>query len=151
MPTEVIRPKFDVVRGWPNGSAYDRTFPLVQDGAGDPLKIRQGTIVTVNSDGAATPATVLTVANAFPLWMVIEGNDESDSYSGDYLDKTVAIKGAFEVLLSETMFVAGAYAPGVAVSVVAGKVQVADGTNVGVGHVVEYNAASKILKLAFTF
>lgn len=151
MPTEVIRPKFDVVRGWPNGSAYDRTFELVQDGADAPLKIRQGTVVTVNANGAATPATVLLVASAFPLWMVIEGNDESDSYAGDYLDKTVAIKGAFEVLLSSTMYEAGAYAPGVAVSILAGKVKVADAANVGVGHVVEYNAASGDLKIAFTF
>ena len=83
--------------------------------------------------------------------MGIEGNDETDSYAGDYLDKCVAIKGAFEVVLSETMFVAGAYTIGAPVSVLAGKVKLADGTNVGVGHVVDYDATSNILKLSFTF
>jgi len=150
MPTEVIRPKFDVVRGWPHGSAYDRTFERVQDGAAAPLKVRQGTFVTLNAAGAATPVTVLTAPTAFPVWCVIEGNDPSDSYAGDYLNKVVAIKGAYELLLSSSMYVAGAYAPGVQVSFLAGKVKVADGTNVGVsGYVTAYDSAAGELRVAF--
>jgi len=151
MPTEVIRPKFDVVRGWPFGSAHDRHFDKVVDGSGDPLKVRQGTFITVNSDGYAVPATVGTTADEFPLWLVIEGNDESDSYSGDYLDKVVAIKGSYEVLFSESMFVAGSYAPGTQVSIAAGKVKIADGSNVGInGYVVAYDDTAKELRVAFT-
>ena len=151
MVTEVIRPKFDVVRGWPNGSAYDKTFDLVQDGSGDPLKIKEGSFVTVNAAGAAIPATVGITADEFLLYMVIEGNDPDDSFSGDYLDKVVAIRGAFEVLLSTTHFVAGAYAPGTQVSILAGQVKIADGSNVGInGYVTAYDSAADELKVALT-
>jgi len=150
MTVEVIRPKFDVVHGWPNGSAYDRTFERVQDGAAAPLKVRQGTFVTLNAAGAATPVTILLVGAAFPVWCVIEGNDPSDSYSGDYLNKVVAIKGSYEVLLSSSMFVAGAYTPGSQVSFLAGKVKLADGSNVGVsGYVTAYDSAAGELRVAF--
>jgi len=153
MPTEVIRPKFDILRGWPNGSAYDKTFDRVVDGSGAELKIRQGSFVTFDAQGRATPATVGTGATALlPLWLVIEGNDETDSYAGDFLDKCVAIKGAYEALFSTTMFTAGAYAPNVQVTVVAGKVAVAaPGTNDGVnGYVTAYDATAGELRVAFT-
>lgn len=125
MPTEVIRPKFDVKRGWPHGSAHDRTFQSVEDGGGSPLKIRQGTFVTVADNEACTPITVTTDAGEKPIWLIIEGNDESDSYAGDYLDKAVGIRGAFEVVLSETMYAAGSYNPGDQVTIIAGQVAVA--------------------------
>ena len=153
MPTEVIRPKFDVVRGWPNGSAYDRTFEKVVDGSGNALTVRQGSFVTVDSAGRAKPATVGTAATAkVPLWLVVEGNDETDSYAGNYLGKCVGIKGSYEVLLSETMFVAASYTVGAQVTVIAGKVAPADdGTNDGVnGYVMAYDSTSKELRVAFT-
>ena len=151
---EVIRPKFDVVRGWAGGgsqgSAYDRTFDKVVDGSNSPLKVKQGTFVTLTATGAATPVTVLANAAAFLLYCVVEGNDASDSYSGDYLDKVVGITGSFEVLLSETMYTAGSYVVGGGVSLVAGKVKVADSSNVAVGYVTEFDAAAKYLKVAFS-
>lgn len=150
---EVIRPKFDVTRGWPNISAYDKTFAKVVDDAAStgPLKVREGTVVAINPQGDVYPATVLLDGGAFKLYMVIEGNDPLDSYAGDYLDKVVGIAGDFEVVLSTTMFVAGAYAPGDQISILGGKVKIADGSNVAVPgcFVVSYDSVSDLLKVAF--
>jgi len=154
MPAEVIRPKFDVVRGWPQGSAHDRTFESVVDGGGAPLKLRQGSFVTTTTNaGECKPATVGTGATALlPLWLVIEGNDESDSYAGDYLDKAVVIKGSFEVLLSETMFVANAYTPSDHLTIIGGQFAPANpGVNEGINaYVLSYDAASKLLRASVT-
>lgn len=150
--TEVIRPKFDVVRGWAGGgsigSAYDKTFGKVEDAGGTAIKVRQGVFVTLKTNGAVTPVT--TLDKAVPIWLVVEGNDPSDSYSGDYLDKVVAIKGSYEVLLSDTMYVNGSYTPGTKVVLDAGKVKVGGGVDAGVGHVTEVDSASGTIKVAFS-
>jgi hypothetical protein len=154
MTTEVTRPKFDVVRGWAGGgslgSAYDKTFEKAVASNGTPTKLKQGTFVTYHASvsGACTPASYADddAASKYALYLVVEGNDPADSYSGDYLDKVVGIRGSYEVLLSETMFTAGVYTVGAPVTVVNGKVQlVASSTKPAVGHVTSYDAAANLL------
>jgi hypothetical protein len=153
---EVVRPKFDVVRGWAGGtlpgSAYDRVFEKIVDDAGDPAKIKQGTFVTYSDVvvGAVTPVTAAAGdPSDFVVFLVVEGNDPEDSYSGDYLDKVVAIKGDYEVLLSEPLFDTGPYAVGLPVSFTAGKVNLHAGAQPKMGYVTGYDTASKLLQVAF--
>jgi len=155
---EIVRPKFDVVRGWAGGgslgSAYDKTFNSVVDGAGAPIKVKQGLYVTYSSvtPGAATPLVTAnsTTKNDYSAWLVVEGNDPLDSYSGDYLNKVVVISGSYEVLLSATMFVAGAYVAGLPVTITAGQVALWSGTLPKMGYVTSYDAASGLLTCAMS-
>jgi len=153
---EVIRPKFDVIRGWAGGtfggSAHDRTFDKVVDGAGAPTELKRGTFVTLHSSGGATVVTNATgdKKDNVAVWCIVEGNDPDDSYSGDFVDKVVAIRGSYEVLLSETMFTAGSYAPNDGVYFLAGKVTKVATTEPVMGTVLAYDAASKLLTVAFS-
>lgn len=156
--TEIIRPKFDVVRGWAGGgstgSAYDKTFNQIVDGAGAALLVKEGTFLTYSTvvPGAVTPlvTTSGTVKGDYSAWLVVEGNDPSDSYSGDFLGKVVAIRGTYEVLLSSSKFTAGAYAPGLPVTITAGKVALQTGTLPKMGHVSSYDSAGGLLTVAFS-
>ena len=163
---EIIRPVFDVVRGWAgggsHGSAYDRTFSNVQDGSSNPLKVKEGIFLTLTSTGAVVPCDCPTgtAKSDYQPYLVVEGNDPYASYSGDYLGKVVAIRGSFEVLLSQTpvsanfptaynMFVSGAYTPGAAVTLANGFVKLCTSGFPKMGFVTEYNAAALTLKVSF--
>ena len=102
------RPKFDVLRGWPKGGAVEGIFVPAS------VALYEGDLVEILSTGKVEKA-VLAASDDKLVWCVIEGNAEDDSYSGHYLNKVVAITGDYEVIT--TKFVAGAYAPGLAVSV----------------------------------
>jgi len=153
---EVIRPKFDVIRGWAGGtfggSAHDRTFDKVVDGAGAPAKLKRGYFVTLHASGGCTLVTNTTgtAKDDYTVWCIVEGNDPADSYSGDFVDKVVAIRGTYEVLLSETLFTAGSYAPNDKVYFLAGLVTKVATTEPAMGTVLAYDAASKLLTVAFS-
>ena len=165
---EYILPVFDVVRGWSGGgslgSAYDRTFTNVQDGSGNPLKVKQGIFMNLVSTGALQPVNcaVSTLKTDYLPYLIVEGNDPMDSFSGDYLNKVVGIRGTYECLLSSSaaigwggsqtynMFVAGAYQPGAAVTIINGYVNLWSSTYPKMGYVTDYNSAAGTLKLAFS-
>jgi hypothetical protein len=154
---EIIRPKFDVVRGWAGGgslgSAYDKTFNQMLDSSDAPLLVKQGTFITYSSTtpGAMVPLVTATTTTRddYNVWLVVEGNDPLDSFSGDFLNKCVAIKGVYEALFSSTMFTAGAYVPGAAVTVTAGKLALRSSTLPKLGYVTSYDSASGLLTCAF--
>lgn len=163
---------FDVVRGWPDYSTIEEDFvPHSSVPAGDPLV--EGDIIFQQTDGAAARATSTNLvgsvvasdggaalAAAFnlrkQLWLVVSGSTannydglrQGDTGSGfGYIPwKIVAIRGTYMFKTEE--FVTRAYAPGEAVTVVAGKVDRVATDNPGLdqyGEVREYDSANAVL------
>ena len=103
----ILASKFDVIRGWPTGAAFDETFPVYQP-AGVPVSLSSGTLIALRPDGTVDVASSpVAGANSTPVWIVIEGNDD---YSGTFLQKVVALTGT--CMVKTTKFVAGSWAVG---------------------------------------
>lgn len=107
--------KFDVLRGWPDGSAIADALPVK---SGDVVK--EGQLVelfnynsgTLQVKKAATAVPLLGTDSVAPgiqvhLRMVIQGNDQFD---GSFTKKAVVLRGAFTVKTEK--FIAGSYSPG---------------------------------------
>lgn len=143
--------KFDVLRGWPHGSAVEDSFP-VKSG----VTLYEGQIVNFDSTSSGTspvlnvPASVGTAAAPLAgLRMVITGNDQFD---GKFAKKAVVLRGEFTVKTEK--FVAGSYKPGDALSysIAAGTpgYLTAASTNQVVGVVEEYDSTAGTLTVAMT-
>lgn len=120
---------FDVVRGWPNGSAVEECFPPETG-----RTLREGQLVVLESDGQVDDRgwTLQTEGGETPnmFRMVIQGNDQPDA---NFVGKVVTLRGAFTV---ETEKVVGAgFAPGDKLTVSSGS-----GTE---GYLVEVTAANE--------
>ena len=118
-----LNSKFDILRGWPREGAIDETFP-VHVTAGTPDALPLGTIVTMQSDGSMAVASTpdRTAANALPVWVVIEGNDD---FSGTFLQKVVCLRGNAQLKFDPSNINAGAYTYGSPVSFTSGKLKLA--------------------------
>lgn len=136
------RPKFDVLRGWPHGGAVEMT--LLPDTS---VELVEGDLVELKSNGKVDKVT-LAAGDDKAVFLVIEGNKEADSYSGHYLNKVVAITGDYEVITEN--FAAGAYAPGLPVTVLGGKWALIAAGEPTVGHVVAYDATAGTLTVLAT-
>ena len=83
---------FDVLRGWPNGSALSWDF--TQKDAVTP-DIAEGTVVAVEDDGAGNPvvdrheSALLTGDNPDHPWLVVQG---ADQYDGEFTGKLTCVK-----------------------------------------------------------
>lgn len=120
---------FDVVRGWPNGSAVEESFPPETG-----RTLREGQLVVLEADGQVDDRgwTLQTEGGATPnrFRMVIQGNDQSDA---NFVGKVTTLRGNFTV---ETEKVVGTgYAPG-------DKVTVSSGTGTE-GYLVEVTGANE--------
>lgn len=136
--------KFDILRGYPNGSGLVWPFPIKKT-AGVVNSIPQGTIVTQELqdsqtvvDAATTPD--LSVADPKEMWLVVEGNDD---YSGEFVGKCNTVKLGSGVIWEADDYAAGAYTPGTPVSVSAGQVKVKGANEQIIGYVLEDRTASK--------
>lgn len=82
---------FDILRGWPNGSALAWDFTQ-KDGVAD---IVEGTIVAVEDDGAGHPVVdrwesdLLIADNPDHPWIVVQGGDQFD---GEFTGKLTCVK-----------------------------------------------------------
>lgn len=137
----ILNSKFDVLRGWPREGAIDehflinQTVPLVDD------LLPMGTVFTVNATGkavaASTPNRVTT--NPVATWVVVAGNDD---FSSQFVHKVVGLRANAEFKLDPANFNAGVYTPGVKLTFLAGKWQVAVAGNQIIGEVLQDNTAT---------
>lgn len=136
------RDKFDITRGWPNGGAVEKE--LLPDTG---VELVSGDLVELKANGKVDKVT-LVAGDEKTVFCIIEGNKESDSYSGNYLGKCVGITGDYEVV--STKFAAGAYAPGTNVTVIAGKWALIAAGEPKQGMVTSYDAVNGLLTVLVT-
>ena len=109
----ILNTLFDVMRGWPHGSALDERFTVYAPG-GTPVEIIAGSVIYLRSDSTVDLADgPLAAIAAVPTWVVVEGNDD---YSGTFIGKVVALRGTCMLKLDPDNFVAGAYPVGTLLS-----------------------------------
>ena len=142
----ILNRKFDILRGYPNGSALVWPFAIKKAGSPlAPMSIPQGTIVTQELQGTETvvaPADSPNVSTHDPIdtWLVVEGNDD---YSGQFVRKCNAVKLGSGVIWEADDYQSGTYTPGTPVTMKTGKVAVKGATDQLIGHVLEDRTASK--------
>jgi len=107
------RPVFDILRGWPRGGAVEDVFTPTGS-----VELEEGDLIEVLSTGLVNKVT-LASGDTKLVYIVVEGNKSSDSYSGNYLGKVVAITGDYKVIT--TKYASGSYLPGLPVTVIGGK------------------------------
>lgn len=132
--------KFDVLRGWPHGSAIDQCFAPKVSG-GSPVSLPAGTVVAVQSDGTVDKASTPNVTTTDPVqvWVVFEGNDD---FSAKFVGKVNCLQGELMLRLDPANFVAGTWTPGKPVSFNAGQFRLAAANDQIVGQVVEDDTAT---------
>lgn len=138
--------KFDVIRGWPHGSAVDESVAPAPG-----VEVQEGQLVTLGATGAALVSSVPTEGGTARTMfrMVIQGNDQSDA---DFVGKVVVLRG--DLTVETEKFVAGAYAVGDYVTASAGVgtegyITVRTGANEQiVGQVEAYDATAGVLTVA---
>lgn len=140
----LLNSKFDVLRGYPNGSALTWPFEIKKNG-GTPVTLAAGNIVTQELSGVLTvvdKATTPNITSADPLdvWLVVEGNDD---FSGQFVNKCAAVKIGSGVIWKTDDYASGTYTPGVAVSYAAGQVKVKASTEQIIGYVLEDRTATE--------
>jgi len=140
----LLNSKFDILRGYPNGSALTWPFQIKKTG-GSYVNIPAGTIVTTELSGTATVVNAATTpdmssAPSKPMWLVVEGNDD---FSGQFVQKCAACKLGSGIIWETDSYAAGTYNPGQAVSVSAGQIKEYAVTNQVIGHVLENRVATK--------
>lgn len=109
--------KFDVLRGWPNGSAVAESYAVTAT-----KTVKEGQFVqiagTANAPTVAVQAAVLVTAKS---QCVIQGNDQFD---GSFTRKCVALRGTFtiktEKFVPTSQTGVTAYVPGTPLTVVGG-------------------------------
>jgi hypothetical protein len=140
----LLNSKFDTPRGYPNGSALAEPFKIKKTGS-TPNAIAQGKIVTQELQAGATVvdlATTPDLSSADPIdaWLVVEGNDD---YSGEYVEKVMAVKCLSGIIWETADFAAGSYPPGTPVSFSSGQVKVKGANDQIIGHVLDDLQTSK--------
>ena len=140
----LLNSKFDVLRGYPNGSALTWPFEIKKNGS-TPVTLAAGNIVTQELSGALTvvdKATTPNVTSADPLdvWLVVEGNDD---FSGQFVNKCAAVKIGSGVIWKTDDYASGTYTPGVAVSYASGQLKVKASTEQIIGYVLEDRTATE--------
>jgi hypothetical protein len=138
--------KFDILRGYPNGSGLVWPFQIKKEGS--PLaekSIPQGSIVTQELQSGETVVDLATSANlaaADPvdMYLVVEGNDD---YSGEFVGKCNTVRLGTGIIWEADDYAAGSYTPGTPVMATGGQVQVKTGTQQIIGYVLEDRTASK--------
>jgi len=141
----ILTSKFDILRGYPNGSAL--TWPFIIKKVGSPLApaaIPAGSLVTQELQNGQTVVNLattpnLSVADPIDVWLVVEGNDD---YSGQYVEKVAAAKPGTGVIWETDQFAAGSYTPGTPVSFSSGVLKVKGANEQIIGHVLEDNSAT---------
>lgn len=142
----LLNSKFDILRGYPNGSALVWPFDIKKTGS--PLaavSLNGGVLVTTELQGTKTVVDLATTpdlssADPVPVWLVLEGNDD---YSGEFMDKVQAAKVGTGIIWETDQYEAGSYTPGTPVSFNAGKLKVKATNNQIIGHVLEDRTATK--------
>lgn len=146
----LLNSKFDIPRGYPNGSALAEPFLIKKTGS-TPNAIAQGKLVTAELQSGATVmdlASTPDVSSADPIdvWLVVEGNDD---YSGEYVEKIMAVKCGSGVIWETDDFTAGTYTPGVAVSFSSGKLKVKAANEQIIGHVLhDFSATTGTIRIS---
>lgn len=118
-------PTFDILRGYPNGSALAEPFPIKQTTPGVFEALPAGAIVTQelqNNQAVMSKATTPNVSTTDPIqvWIVVEGNDD---YSGQYTGMCMCVRLGTGFIWSTKTYTAGTYTPGVPVSFNAGVIK----------------------------
>lgn len=140
----ILTSKFDIHRGYPNGSALAEPFKA-KTNAGTPVSLPGGTLVTQENqsgvtvmDAATTPD--ITSVDPIQVWLVMEGNDD---YSGEYVGGGQACRVGSGLIWSTDQYTAGTYTPGTAVSFSAGKLKVKAATEQIIGYVLYDKTATE--------
>lgn len=142
----ILNSKFDILRGYPNGSASVWPFPIKKTGSpATPVSIPAGTLVTQELDGGQTvvdKATTPDLSSADPIevWLVVEGNDD---YSGEFVEKVATAKPGTGLIWETDDYAAGSYTPGTPVSFSGGQIKVKAANEQIVGYVLEDRTATK--------
>ena len=143
----LLNSKFDILRGYPNGSAL--TWPFAIKTAGGPpavaVALPGGTLVTQELQGTQTVVDKMTspnITSASPKepWLVVEGNDD---FSGQFVGKCACAKLGTGIIFETDQYDSGTYAPGTAVAASTGKIKEAALTDQVVGYVLENRIATK--------
>jgi len=140
----LLNSKFDILRGYPNGSALCWPFNIKKTG-GSYANIPAGTIVTTELSGTATVVDAATtpntsIADPKTMWLVVEGNDD---FSGTYVGKCAAAKLGSGIIWETDNFATGSYTPGTPISVSAGQIKVKGLNEQIIGYVLEDRSATK--------
>ena len=138
--------KFDIPRGYPNGSALAEPFAIKETGTPlTPVLLAQGSLVTQETQNnktvmnlASTPD--LSSHDPIDVWLVVEGNDD---YSGQYAKKIMACKCGSGLIWETDQLTAGSYPAGTPVSFNAGKVKVKAANEQIIGYVLDDFTSSK--------
>lgn len=134
----LLESQFDILRGYPNGSALAQPFKAKLSG-GTPVTLAGGKIVTQELDGGETVVDLATTpdtssADEIEAWLVVEGND---NYSSEYTGKVMCVKCGSGIIWETADFTAGTYTPGVPVSFSGGKIKVKGANEQIIGYVHE--------------
>ena len=138
--------KFDITRGYPNGSALAEPFKIKLTGSPlAPVSMPQGSLITQELQGLETvmdlaTSPLLNAADPIDVWVVVEGNDD---YSGEYVKKVMACKCMSGLIWETDQLTAGAYTPGTPLSFTAGKLKVKDTNEQIIGYVLDDFTATK--------
>lgn len=148
----LLNSKFDVTRGYPNGSALAEPFAIKKTGSPlVPVSLPLGTLITQELQSGNTvvdKATSPDLSSADPIdvWVVVEGNDD---YSGEYVEKVMACKCGSGLIWETDQFAAGAYTPGTPVSFNAGQLKVKGANEQIIGHVLyDYTATKGTIRIS---
>jgi|MudIll2142460700_1097286.scaffolds.fasta_scaffold00003_139 hypothetical protein len=138
-------PTFDILRGYPNGSALAEPFPIKQTTPGVYESLPAGAIVTQelqNNQAVMSKATTPNVSIADPIqvWLVVEGNDD---FSGQYTGMCMCVRLGTGFIWSTKTYTAGTYTPGVPVSFNAGVIKAKAVNEQIIGYVREDKTATE--------
>lgn len=142
----LLNSKFDVTRGYPNGSALAEPFSIKKSGSPlVPVSMPQGSLVTQELQGTITVMDLATTpdlsgADPIDVWVVVEGNDD---YSGEYVGKVMACKCGSGLIWETDQLTAGTYTPGTPVSFTGGKLKVKGANEQIIGYVKDDLTATK--------
>jgi hypothetical protein len=145
----LLNSKFDILRGYPNGSALTWPFPIKTAGSPPvPVALPGGTIVTQELQAGQTvvdkaTSPNITSANPKEPWLVVEGNDD---FSGQFVGKCACAKLGSGIIFETDQYDTGTYTPGVPVTMNAGKIAsraTPDATKQIIGFVLEDRTATK--------
>ena len=142
----LLNSKFDLLRGYPNGSALVWPFMIKKTGSPlAPVTIAGGKLVTQELQGtntvvnlASTPA--LDTQDPIDVWLVVEGNDD---YSGEFVEKCNTVKVGSGIIWETDDYEAGSYTVGQAVSFSSGQIMPKDTNEQIIGYVLEDRTATK--------
>ena len=142
----LLNSKFDILRGYPNGSAL--VWPFAIETTGSPpvaVALPGGTLVTQKLQGSQTVVNTLTTPDITGFrpkepWLVVEGNDD---FSGQFVGKCACAKLTTGIIFETDQYEAGAYAPGTALCALGGKIKEAGATDQIIGWVLENRISTK--------